>query len=77
LYNSPGYLRAFSEITFVQIRQYRHERECNSIIQQSREDKISRLEALMDGVIPTEDFMEEEFASLMNEHKVLFFPFIL
>lgn len=53
------------------IRQYRHERECNSIIQQSREDKISRLEALMDGVIPTEDFMEEEFASLMNEHKLL------
>lgn len=53
------------------IRQYRHERECNSIIQQSREDKIVRLEALMDGVIPTEDFMEEEFASLMNEHKLL------
>lgn len=53
------------------IRQYRHERECNSIIQQSREDKIVRLEALMDDVISTEDFVDAEFAALMNEHKLL------
>ncbi|GLJ26808.1 hypothetical protein SUGI_0523170 [Cryptomeria japonica] len=53
------------------VRQYKHERECNSIIQQSREDKIIRLEGLVDGVIPEEDFMNEEFLSLIDEHKLL------
>ncbi|XP_058103126.1 kinesin-like protein KIN-12A isoform X2 [Magnolia sinica] len=53
------------------VQQYKHERECNAIIEQTREDKIHRLEALMDGVLPTEDFMEEEFMSLANEHKLL------
>ena len=54
----------------MQVQQYKHERECSAIIAQTREDKISRLESLMDGILPTEDFMEEEFVSLMNEHKV-------
>ncbi|KAI3996701.1 hypothetical protein MKX01_041001 [Papaver californicum] len=53
------------------VQQYKHERECNSIIEQTREDKIRRLESLMDGVLPTEEFMEEEFMSLTNEHKLL------
>ncbi|KAI3961373.1 hypothetical protein MKW92_018205 [Papaver armeniacum] len=53
------------------VQQYKHERECNSIIEQTREDKIRRLESLMDGVLPTEEFMEEEFMSLANEHKLL------
>lgn len=52
------------------MQQYKHERECNSIISQTREDKILCLESLMDGVLPTEEFMDEEFASLMHEHKV-------
>ena len=29
-----------------------------------------RLENLMDGVLPTEDFMEEEFLSVRNENEV-------
>ncbi|KAG1370058.1 kinesin-like protein KIN-12B [Cocos nucifera] len=53
------------------VQQYKHERECSAMIAQTREDKISRLESLMDGILPTEDFMEEEFVSLMNEHKLL------
>ncbi|KAH7521529.1 hypothetical protein FEM48_Zijuj07G0043200 [Ziziphus jujuba var. spinosa] len=53
------------------VQQYKHERECNSIIAQTREDKILRLESLMDGILPTEDFMEEELVSLTHEHKVL------
>ncbi|KAG8654968.1 hypothetical protein MANES_05G198100v8 [Manihot esculenta] len=53
------------------VQQYKHERECNAIIGQTREDKILRLESLMDGVLPTEEFMEEELASLMHEHKLL------
>ncbi|URE28617.1 Kinesin motor domain containing protein [Musa troglodytarum] len=53
------------------LRQYKHERECSAIIAETREDKISRLESLMDGILPTEEFMEEEFAALMNEHKLL------
>ncbi|KAG9447926.1 hypothetical protein H6P81_014054 [Aristolochia fimbriata] len=53
------------------IQQYKHERECNAIIEQTREDKIRRLEGLMDGVLPTEEFMQEEFLSLTNEHKLL------
>ncbi|CAA6664106.1 unnamed protein product [Spirodela intermedia] len=53
------------------IQQYKHERECNSIIAETREDKICRLENLMDGILPTEKFMEEEFSSLANEHKLL------
>ncbi|KAK1319576.1 Kinesin-like protein KIN12B [Acorus calamus] len=53
------------------VQQYKHERECNAIIEQTREDKISRLESLMDGVLPTEDFMEDEFLALANEHKLL------
>ncbi|KAJ6729144.1 CENTROMERE PROTEIN E [Salix viminalis] len=53
------------------VQQYKHERECNSIIGQTREDKILRLESLMDGVLSTKDFMEEELAALMHEHKLL------
>lgn len=53
------------------MQQYKHERECNAIIEQTREDKIRRLEGLIDGVLPSEDFMEDEFLSLTNEHKVL------
>ena len=57
-------------ICHLQVQQYKHERECNAIIAQTREDKILRLENLMDGVLPTEEFMEEELASLTHEHKV-------
>ncbi|XP_060180872.1 kinesin-like protein KIN-12B isoform X1 [Lycium barbarum] len=53
------------------IQQYKHERECNAIIGQTREDKIVRLESLMDGILPTEEFMEDELLSLTHEHKVL------
>ncbi|KAI4344893.1 hypothetical protein L6164_012075 [Bauhinia variegata] len=53
------------------VQQYKHERECNAIIAQTREDKILRLESLMDGVLPTEEFMEEELVSLTHEHKIL------
>ncbi|KAH9605673.1 hypothetical protein KSS87_021524 [Heliosperma pusillum] len=53
------------------VQQYKHERECNAIIGQMREDKIIRLENLMDGVLPSEDFMEEEFLCLRKEHEIL------
>ncbi|KAG0558177.1 hypothetical protein KC19_10G010000 [Ceratodon purpureus] len=53
------------------VRQYKHERECNAVIQQSREEKIVRLEALMGGVLPRETFLNEEWAALLNEHKTL------
>ncbi|XP_074306876.1 kinesin-like protein KIN-12B [Silene latifolia] len=53
------------------VQQYKHERECNAIIGQMREDKINRLENLMDGVLPSEDFMEEEFICLRKEHEIL------
>ncbi|XP_028550435.1 kinesin-like protein KIN-12A [Dendrobium catenatum] len=53
------------------VQQYKHERECLSIIEQTRENKICRLEGLMDGALPTEEFMEEEFLSLRNEHMML------
>ncbi|GAB2295661.1 Belongs to the TRAFAC class myosin-kinesin ATPase super [Dionaea muscipula] len=53
------------------VQQYKHERECNAIIGQIREDKIIRLENLMDGVLPTEDFLEEELISLRQEHELL------
>jgi kinesin family protein 15 len=55
---------------FFQVQQYKHERECNAVIAQTLEGKIARLESLMDGTLPTEEFMNEEFLSLMNEHKV-------
>ncbi|KAG8064245.1 hypothetical protein GUJ93_ZPchr0004g38822 [Zizania palustris] len=53
------------------VQQYKHERECNAIIAQTREGKIARLESLMDGTLPTEEFIHEEYLSLMNEHKLL------
>lgn len=53
------------------VQQYKHERECNAIISQLREDKIIRLENLMDGVLPSDDFMEEELVSLRKEHELL------
>ncbi|KAM1217169.1 hypothetical protein ACFX2I_013389 [Malus domestica] len=56
------------------VQQYKHERECNGIIAQTREDKILRLESLMDGVLPTEEFMEEELVSLTHEYKI--YPYI-
>jgi kinesin family protein 15 len=52
------------------VLQYKHERECNAIISQTREDKILRLESLMDGVLPTEEFMDEELLSLTHGYKV-------
>ncbi|KAL3641664.1 TRAFAC class myosin-kinesin ATPase superfamily [Castilleja foliolosa] len=62
-----------SEITHLNrlVQQYKHERECNAVISQAREDKIARLESLMDGILPTEEFMEEELLSLTHEHKIL------
>ncbi|KAJ6844708.1 kinesin-like protein KIN-12B [Iris pallida] len=53
------------------VQQYKHERECNAIIVQTCEDKIARLESLMDDILPTEEFMDAEFISLTNEHKIL------
>ncbi|GAA0175608.1 microtubule binding motor protein [Lithospermum erythrorhizon] len=53
------------------VQQYKHERECNAVITQTREDKIARLESLMDGVLESEDFMDEELSALAYEHKLL------
>ncbi|KAI3791167.1 hypothetical protein L2E82_04825 [Cichorium intybus] len=53
------------------VQQYKHERECNSIIGQLKEDKIARLENLMDGVLSNEEFVNEELTSLVNEHEIL------
>ncbi|KAK7379612.1 hypothetical protein VNO80_05076 [Phaseolus coccineus] len=53
------------------VQQYKHEMECNAIIAQTREDKILRLESLVDGVLPTEEFMAEELVALNHEHKLL------
>jgi kinesin family member 15 len=52
------------------LEQYKHERECNAVIGQTREGKIQRLQSLMDGVLPTEKFMSEELVSLAHEHEV-------
>ncbi|CAN4104576.1 unnamed protein product [Withania somnifera] len=62
-----------SEITQLKrlIQQYKHERECNAIISQTREDKIIRLESYMDGILPKEEFMEDELLALIHEHKLL------
>ncbi|CAN4090790.1 unnamed protein product [Withania somnifera] len=59
------------KIQVPKIQQYKHERECNAIIGQKREDKIAHLESLMDGILPTEEFMEDETLSLTHEHKLL------
>ncbi|KAJ6758886.1 KINESIN-LIKE PROTEIN KIN-12B [Salix koriyanagi] len=48
------------------VQQCKHERECNSIIGQTREDEILRVESLMDGILSTKDFMEEELAALIH-----------
>ena len=40
------------------------------MLQQSRQDKIARLEALMADVLPFEIFLTEEWAALVHEHKV-------
>lgn len=53
------------------VQQYKHERECNAVIAQAMEGKIARLESLMDGTLPTDEFVHEEYLSLMNEHKIL------
>ncbi|KAM7486192.1 hypothetical protein LguiA_002201 [Lonicera macranthoides] len=53
------------------VQQYKHERECNAIIGQTREDKIVRLESLMDGILSSEEFVDDELLSLKNEHMLL------
>lgn len=53
------------------VRQYKLEREYNAAIHQSREEKITRLESLMDGVLSPDDFYSDELASLKLEHKML------
>ncbi|KAL8262892.1 hypothetical protein R6Q59_024241 [Mikania micrantha] len=53
------------------LQQYKHERECNLIIGQIREEKIARLESLMDSVMSAEEFKEKELISLKNENKIL------
>lgn len=52
------------------MQQYKHERECSSIIGQLQEDKIARLENLMDGVLSAEEFVNEELMSLADKHEV-------
>lgn len=54
----------------LQVQQYKLERECNMANEKTREGKICRLEGLMDGIIPTDHYLEDEFMSLTNEHKV-------
>lgn len=60
------------------MQQYKHERECNAVIAQTREEKIARLESLMDGMLPSEELMLAEYLSLKVEHKVfqfsIYFP---
>lgn len=71
LYMKQEYIRSSVLIILVlQVQQYKHERECNAVIAQTLEGKIARLESLMDGTLPTEEFMNEEYLSLTNEHKV-------
>ncbi|GKC15811.1 kinesin-like protein KIN-12B [Tanacetum coccineum] len=53
------------------LQQYNHERECNLIIGQIRDDKILRLESLMDGILSAEEFKDEELASLKIENMIL------
>ncbi|KAK2389228.1 kinesin protein KIN-12B [Trifolium repens] len=53
------------------VQQYKNEGECNAIIAKTRDEKILRLESLMDGVLPTKEFMDEELVALTHEHKVL------
>ncbi|XP_076937672.1 kinesin-like protein KIN-12A [Bidens hawaiensis] len=53
------------------LQQYKHERECNLIIGQIRDDKIARLESLMDGILSAEEFKDDELVSLKNEIKIL------
>ncbi|XP_019431563.1 PREDICTED: kinesin-like protein KIN-12B [Lupinus angustifolius] len=53
------------------VQQYKHERECNAIIAQKRDDKFCHLESLIDGVLPTEEFLDEELVSLTHEHNLL------
>ncbi|KAI7732532.1 hypothetical protein M8C21_005248 [Ambrosia artemisiifolia] len=50
------------------VQQYKHERECNLIIGQLQEDKIARLENLMEGVPLAEEFVDEDLTSLANQH---------
>lgn len=52
------------------MQQYKDERECNAITAQRRDEKILRLESLMDGVLPTKEFMDEELVALTHEHEV-------
>lgn len=53
------------------VRQYKHERECNAVIAQTREEKFARLESLIDGYLPTEELIHAEYLSLKDEHKIL------
>ncbi|XP_076911441.1 kinesin-like protein KIN-12B [Bidens hawaiensis] len=53
------------------LQQYKHERECNLIIGQIRDDKIARLESLMDGILTAEEFKDNELVSLKNDNKIL------
>ncbi|CAJ2677536.1 unnamed protein product [Trifolium pratense] len=50
---------------------YKDERECIAKVGQIQEGKILRLQSLMDGVLPTEEFMNEELVSLTHEHELL------
>nr|XP_043626170.1 kinesin-like protein KIN-12B [Erigeron canadensis] len=53
------------------VQQYKHERECTAIIGQLQEDKIARLENLMDGVLSAEEFVNDELTSLAEKHEIL------
>ncbi|CAK9189601.1 unnamed protein product [Sphagnum troendelagicum] len=53
------------------VRQYKNERECNAVIQQSREEKIARMEKLVDGVLPAHEFRLEEWLALQLEFEML------
>ncbi|CAL5214057.1 unnamed protein product [Lathyrus oleraceus] len=53
------------------LEQYKHETECNAITGQTREGKMQHHQSLMDGVLPTDEFMNEDLVSHAHEHELL------
>ncbi|KAK7400039.1 hypothetical protein VNO78_11238 [Psophocarpus tetragonolobus] len=53
------------------LQKYRQEKECDATITQIREDKILRLQSLVDGVLSAKEFVDEELMSLALENKLL------
>eukprot|EP00850_Spirogloea_muscicola_P002235 SM000008S22324 [mRNA] locus=s8:1079314:1082612:- [translate_table: standard] len=64
-------MRSLCRTSRLQVQRYKQDRDSTAVLQQAREEKVSRLEAVADNLIPTSTFLAQEWSAMLFERKVL------